>query len=245
MNGLSKHSNRFPHSAVSSFYATSDGYEIPRARMVERLRSHYRITDDRVLDAMNHVPRHFFVPDALHSQAYKDNALPISHGQTISQPFIVARMTELLELTGKERVLEIGAGSGYQTVILACLARQVFAIERLQELASAAKEKMLRLGVRNVTMKCGDGTAGWEFYQPFDAILVAAGGPEIPKPLLEQLNIGGRLVIPYGSERKKQILVQVKRTENGFQTIDCGPCSFVPLIGEHGWENDEQGSRSC
>lgn len=158
----------------------SDGFEIPRARMVDHLRHHYKIADERVLEAMNRVPRQAFVSAALQSQAYKDNALPISGGQTISQPFIVARMTELLELKGRERVLEIGSGSGYQTAVLATVARKVFAVERLPVLAAEAKEKLMRLGFRNISYRCDDGTNGWEVYAPFDAILVAAGGPTIP-----------------------------------------------------------------
>ncbi len=173
--------------------------------MVGRLRDHYKIADQRVLDVMNTLPRHLFVPDALRSQAYKDNALPISAAQTISQPFIVARMTELLELTGKERVLEIGAGSGYQSAILASLARKVYAVERIQSLASDALAKLRSLGVNNVSMRTADGTNGWPVYAPFDAILVAAGGPEVPKPLLDQLEIGGRLVIPIGEDQKLRI----------------------------------------
>jgi len=203
--------------------------------MVEHLRREYGISDPRVLDVLNRVPRHEFVPEALRSQAYKDNALPIASGQTISQPFIVARMTELLELRGTERVLEIGSGSGYQTAVLAGLARRVYAIERLETLALPAKRKLLELGFRNISFRCDDGTNGWEFYAPYDAILVAAGGPDVPRPLLDQLEMGGRLVIPVGENQKNQILVRVTRTERGFQSENFGPCSFVPLIGRHGW----------
>lgn len=209
--------------------------------MVEHLRHHYRIADERVLDAMNSVPRHLFVPEALRSQAYKDNALPIAAKQTISQPFIVARMTELLGISGKERVLEIGGGSGYQTAILAELARTVFTVERVPELADGLKQMIRRLGDRNVSVRCGDGTEGWKVYAPFDAILVAAGGPEVPGPLLDQLETGGRLVIPIGETQKSQRLVRVTRTENGFKTEDAGPCAFVPLIGEHGWKEAANG----
>jgi protein-L-isoaspartate(D-aspartate) O-methyltransferase len=217
----------------------SDAFAMPRSRMVDHLRSHYGIKDERVLDAMNRVPRHFFVPEAIQSQAYKDNALPIASGQTISQPFIVARMTELLELKGRERVLEIGSGSGYQTAVLAMVARKVFAVERIPELAENAKRLLLWLGYRNISFKTADGTEGWKDYAPFDAILVAAGGPEVPKPLVEQLEIGGRMVIPVGPDQKSQNLVRVTRTETGFTTDNCGPCAFVPLIGSHGWENKQ------
>ena len=215
----------------------SDGFEIPRGRMVEHLRNHYKIADERVLQAMNTVPRHAFVPEALKAQAYKDNALPISGGQTISQPFIVARMTELLELKGRERVLEIGSGSGYQTAILATVARKVFAVERLPVLAAEAKQKLIQLGFRNISYRCDDGTNGWEVYAPFDAILVAAGGPSIPEPLAMQLEVGGRMVIPIGSDQKTQLLVRVTRTAKGFETENFGPCAFVPLIGNHGRES--------
>ena len=214
----------------------SDGFEMLRQLMVDNLRDHYKITDERVLDVMNRVPRHAFVPDALRSQAYKDNALPIAGGQTISQPFIVARMTELLGLTGTEKVLEIGAGTGYQTAILASLTRKVFAIERLPNLVDDANRRLQTLGFRNVTLKAADGTTGWDAYQPFDVILVAAGGPIIPEPLVKQLKVGGRLVIPIGDEQHKQTLIRVTRTETSFETENFGPCAFVPLIGEHGWQ---------
>ena len=217
-----------------------DGFEIPRQRMVDHLRGHYQIRDERVLAAMNRIPRHAFVPDALRSQAYKDNALPIASAQTISQPFIVARMTELLQLGGRERVLEIGAGSGYQTTVLSLLAKKVFAVERLPNLASEAKSQLARLGIRNVSLRCDDGTNGWEFYAPFDAILVAAGGPDVPKPLLNQLELGGRLVIPIGEDQKSQTLFRITRTEKGLASENFGPCSFVPLIGNHGWAGKEK-----
>jgi protein-L-isoaspartate(D-aspartate) O-methyltransferase len=214
----------------------SDGYEILRGAMVKRLREHYKIQDERVLDVMNRLPRHLFVPEAIKHQAYKDNALPIASNQTISQPFIVARMTELLELTQSARVLEIGAGSGYQTAVLASIAGKIFAIERIPGLAAEAQERLQKLGFHNVTLRCADGTNGWEVYAPFDGILVAAGSPELPQPLLAQLKIGGRLVIPIGHDPKTQNLIRVTRTANGFQTEDFGACSFVPLIGEHGWK---------
>lgn len=217
----------------------NDGYEIPRQKMVEQLRGHYRIADERVLDAMNRLPRHLFVPEALRSQAYKDNALPIAAGQTISQPYIVGRMTELLDLKGPERVLEIGAGSGYQTAVLALLARRVFALERVPQLEAEAKRRLLSMGFRNISMRCDDGTNGWPFYAPFDAVLVAAGGPTVPQPLLDQLEIGGRLVIPIGEDQRSQMLVRVMRNPDGFLSESFGPCAFVPLIGEHGWRARE------
>lgn len=213
-----------------------DGFELLRQAMADKLRDHYKIADERVLGVMNRLPRHRFVPDALRSQAYKDNALPIAGGQTISQPFIVARMTELLGLVGTEKVLEIGAGTGYQTAVLASLARKVFAIERLPNLADEANRRLEAVGFTNVTLKSGDGTIGWDAYQPFDAILVAAGGPVIPEPLVKQLKNGGRLVIPIGDEQSKQVLIRVTRTETSYTTETFGPCAFVPLIGEHGWQ---------
>jgi len=203
--------------------------------MVENLRNQYKIADERVLEAMNRVPRHLFVPQGIQTQAYKDNALPIAGGQTISQPYIVARMSELLELKGRERVLEIGSGSGYQSAVLALIAKKVFAVERLETLASESKERLLRLGYRNISYKLADGTEGWPSYAPFDAILVAAGGPEIPEPLVAQLELGGRMVIPVGEAKEKQMLILVTRKEKGYSTENCGPCAFVPLIGQHGW----------
>lgn len=213
-------------------------YDIPRQRMIALLREHYKIADEKVLRAMSEVPRHWFVPDALKSQAYKDNALPIASNQTISQPFIVARMTELLELSPQSKVLEIGAGSGYQTAILAVIAAKVYAIERVPILVQEARERLAKLHVENVTLACADGTLGWEIHAPFDAILIAAGSPKIPEPLLKQLKIGGRLVIPIGQDQKTQKLIRVARTESGYKTEDFGACAFVPLIGEHGWQNN-------
>jgi len=210
-------------------------YAIPRDRMVARLREHYGIRDQRVLEAMRSVPRHAFVPEALQSRAYGDHALPISANQTISQPYIVARMTELLEIDKESRVLEIGAGSGYQTAVLAQVAGQVFAIERIGELAREAQSRIRQLNIYNATVKCFDGTLGWATHAPYDAILVAAGGPSIPEPLVSQLKIGGRLVVPIGDSREAQRLVRVIKTESGYKQEDHGACAFVPLIGQHGW----------
>jgi protein-L-isoaspartate(D-aspartate) O-methyltransferase len=205
--------------------------------MVQRLRDHYGIRDPRVLDAINAVPRHFFVPEALQGRAYGDHALPIDANQTISQPFIVARMTELLELDERSRVLEIGAGSGYQTAVLAQLAAQVYAIERIAELARQAQARIRGLGIYNATVKCFDGTLGWSAHAPYDAILVAAGGPEVPEPLEAQLKPGGRLVMPVGATRESQTLVRIVRTEEGLTREEHGACAFVPLIGHYGWSN--------
>ena len=203
--------------------------------MVERLRDHYQIRDPKVLEAMRLVPRHAFVPDALQTRAYGDHALPISGSQTISQPYIVARMTELLEITSEGRVLEIGAGSGYQTAILATIAGQVYAMERIANLAREAQTRIRQLGIYNATVKCFDGTLGWAANAPYDAILVAAGGPSIPEPLVAQLKAGGRLVVPVGGTREAQRLIRIIKTETGQKQEDHGPCAFVPLIGQHGW----------
>lgn len=211
-------------------------YEIPRERMVRFLREHYKIADENVLQAMKDTPRDLFVPPALKAQSYKDNALPIAANQTISQPFIVARMSELLELTPQSKILEIGAGSGYQTAILSRLARMVYAIERVPQLAAEAQTRLQQLGIQNFSLRVGDGTLGWEIYSPFDGILIAAGSPDIPQPLLQQLKIGGRLVLPVGSNQKSQRLMRITRTDKNFQTEDFGSCSFVPLIGEYGWK---------
>ncbi len=213
-----------------------DDFRLPRERMVERLRSHYHICDNKVLAAVAIVPRHLFVPEALRSNAYGDHALPIAAGQSISQPFIVARMTELLEIDRSSRVLEIGAGSGYQTAILACLAKDVYAVERIKELADEAERRLRGLDFRNIYLRCADGTRGWEAGAPFDAILVAAGGPEIPEPLQQQLKIGGRLVIPIGETQESQTLTRLIRTETGFTKQNHGSCAFVPLLGQHGWK---------
>lgn len=205
--------------------------------MVERLREQYGISDQNVLAAMNSVPRHFFVPEALRGQAYGDHALPISANQTISQPFIVARMTELLEVGKNSRVLEIGAGSGYQTAVLAYLASQVYAIERLGELAREAQARLRELGIYNATVKAFDGTLGWSAHGPYNAILVAAGGPRLPDPLVSQLGVGGHLVIPIGETRESQRLVRLTKTDRGTKVEEHGSCQFVPLIGQHGWTN--------
>ena len=205
--------------------------------MVARLRDHYGIRDARVLEALRQVPRHFFVPEALQSRAYGDHALPISANQTISQPFIVARMTELLELDANSRVLEIGAGSGYQTAVLSQTAAQVYSIERIADLAREAQARIRQLGIYNATVKCFDGTLGWAANAPYDGILVAAGGPTIPEPLITQLKVGGRLVVPVGDSRDSQRLIRAIKTEQGRKLEDHGGCAFVPLIGQHGWSD--------
>jgi protein-L-isoaspartate(D-aspartate) O-methyltransferase len=201
--------------------------------MVDLLRSR-GIRDERVLSAMGSIPRHLFVPEPLAAKAYGDHALPIGEMQTISQPYMVARMTELLEVDSDSTVLEIGAGSGYQTAVLSAVAGRVFAIERIGDLARTAQANIRKLGCYNATVKWFDGTIGWSEHAPYDAILVAAGGPEIPEPLVAQLGIGGRLVIPVG-DTEQQTLVRVIRTSDGTIKENHGACAFVKLIGRHGW----------
>lgn len=201
--------------------------------MVELLRNR-GIKDARVLKAMSEIPRHLFVPEALIGKAYGDHALPIGDMQTISQPYMVARMTELLEVDKDSTVLEIGAGSGYQTAVLSAVAGRVFAIERISDLARSAQANIRKLGCYNATVKWFDGTIGWSDHAPYDGILVAAGGPEIPEPLVQQLGVGGRLVIPIG-DAEQQTLVRVIRTETGIVREDHGACVFVKLIGRYGW----------
>jgi protein-L-isoaspartate(D-aspartate) O-methyltransferase len=213
----------------------SPHYARARAEMVERLRRHYHIRDERVLAAMGRIPRHLFVPEALQSHAYGDHALPIEFNQTISQPYIVARQTELLEVSRDDRALEIGAGSGYQTAVLAAVAGQVFALERIAELAREAQARLRRLGIYNVTVKCFDGTYGWNEFAPYRAILVAAAAPDAPKPLIDQLAVGGRLILPVGTETEQR-LIRVTRTPEGVINEDFGACQFVKLIGRYGWE---------
>jgi len=201
--------------------------------MVELLRSR-GIRDDQVLKAMSEVPRHFFVPEALAAKAYGDHALPIGHEQTISQPYMVARMTELLEIDRDSTVLEIGAGSGYQTAVLSALSGRVFALERIPALARSAQANIRRLGCYNATVKEFDGTVGWSEHAPYDGILVAAASPSIPEPLVAQLGVGGTLMIPVG-DAEGQILVRIRKTETGTRREEFDPCVFVKLIGRHGW----------
>ena len=192
------------------------------------------INDPRVLEAMRKVPRNRFVEPALADRAYEDSPLPIGDKQTISQPFMVGLMTQALQLTGAEKVLEVGTGSGYQTAVLAELARNVFTIEKIAALALKARATLDQLGYYNVAIQIGDGTIGWSEHAPFDAILVTAGAPALPQPLPDQLAIGGRLVIPLGDERS-QILKRLRRTEAGLEEEDLGECRFVKLKGKFGW----------
>jgi len=210
-------------------------FDKERSRMVDEQIAYRGVTDPRVLAVMGKVPRHEFMPEALRTQAYGDHAMPIGEGQTISQPYIVALMTELLELKGDERVLEIGTGSGYQAAVLAELCQKVFTIERVKTLADKARATLDRLGYKNVVMKVYDGTYGWKEMSPFDAIIVTAAAPDVPDTLVDQLKDGGRLVIPVG-ERYSQVLMKVIKSPSGVVTKTSIPCVFVPLIGAKGWK---------
>jgi len=211
-----------------------DGFGGYRARLVEGLRSK-GIRDLAVLRAFAETPRHLFVPQAVRHRAYEDAALPIGNGQTISQPFTQARYLETLALTGKERVLEIGTGSGYQTALLAALADQVFTIERVRGLAETAQAALRAAAATNVSLLVGDGTLGWSAYAPYHAILVAAGGPEVPQPLVDQLTPRGRMIIPLGV-KGEQTLTLVQRNASGVEVTRLGAARFVPLVGEHGFD---------
>lgn len=215
-----------------------DRYAKQRLKMVETQIQARGIVDSRVLQAMKTIPRHLFVDEALMDQAYQDSPLPIGQNQTISQPYIVALMTAAMQLKGKEKVLEIGTGSGYQTAILASLADQVFSIERLAVLANTARRRLDQLNIYNVAIRVGDGTYGWKEEAPFDAIIVTAGAPDIPKTYISQLSVGGRLVIPIG-DRYYQTLFRLKRLSDDLEDLerdDLGGCRFVDLIGEYGWK---------
>ena len=216
-----------------------DRYKKQRMRMVDSQIRSRGITDPRVLTAIETVPRHLFVDEALMDQAYNDNPLPIGERQTISQPYIVALMTDALGLKGKEKVLEIGTGSGYQTAILAELAERVFSIDRISSLASKARKLLDSLNYFNVAIRVGDGTYGWREESPFDAIIVTAGAPDIPRILAEQLSIGGRLVLPVGDQHL-QTLIKLTRLSLDVDDVkkeDLGGCRFVSLVGEYGWKD--------
>ena len=206
-----------------------------RERMVSEQLVARGIRDERVLAVMGELPRHQFVEEAMARQAYGDNPLPIGEGQTISQPYIVALMSELLQVSPGMKVLEIGTGSGYQAAVLAKLSADVHTVERIPKLCTSARERLLGLGLFNVHVKLDDGTLGWPSAAPFDRIIVTAGGPEVPQPLLDQLGVGGRLVMPVGGARRSQCLVLVENTSNGMVQTDVCPVAFVDLVGAHGW----------
>ena len=210
------------------------GFVLVRRKLVERLRAQ-GINDPRVLAAFEDVPRHSLIPEVLWGQAYKDTALPIGEGQTISAPGVVARMTSALELKGSEKILEIGTGSGYQAAILSRLVARIISVGRIPDLAHAARASLERLGAQNVELFLGDGSGGRLEDAPYDGIVVTAGGPEIPRPLLGQLTLGGHLVGPFGP-RDAQQLIRVRRIgESQFTQETLGPCHFVDLIGQNGW----------
>lgn len=212
-------------------------FALARKKMVQEQLVARGIKDKRVLDAMLKVPRHLFVEEGLWHQAYGDFPLPIGEGQTISQPYIVALMTEALQLTGDDKVLEIGTGSGYQAAILAELTTYVFSIERISSMAAKARKILDQLGYANVLIRVSDGTLGWLEEAPFAGIIVTAGAPEIPPTLVEQLEVKGRLVIPVGDEYS-QTLLKVVKQDKGYKEKDLGGVRFVKLIGDHGWKAD-------
>lgn len=209
------------------------GLEIARARLIEHLSQ--EIKDKRVLEVMAHIPRELFIPQDYYYAAYEDRPLPIGFGQTISQPFIVALMTEALELEGDEKVLELGTGSGYQAAILAELAKRVITVERIPQLVESARQVLTKLGYHNVEVYLAEKTLGWVAETPYNAIIITAGAPSVPKVLLEQLAVGGRLVIPVGS-RWQQELLKVTKLKKRNRIENLGGCRFVPLIGEGAWE---------
>lgn len=215
---------------------TRADYRSQRQTMVDTQLVARGIRDERVLRTFLEVPRHLFLDDVFQDQAYDDNPLPIGEKQTISQPYIVALMTEALQLKGSERVLEIGTGSGYQTAVLASLADQVYSIERIPGLAKRARKVFDNLKYTNIVVTIGDGTQGWREHAPYDGIIVTAGAPRPPQALLDQLGKGGRLVIPVGDEVSQTLMVYIRRDDGQFETEDRGGCRFVKLIGAQGWK---------
>lgn len=214
----------------------SNDYDVARAMLVKALR--YEISNERVLAAMVRVPRERFVPLDLQRYAYEDRPLPIGHGQTISQPLMVAMMTEAMELSGQEKVLEVGAGSGYQAALLAELAEHIVTVERIPELAEEAARRLHDLGYCNVDVHVAGDSLGWPESAPYDAILVTAGAPHVPQSLVDQLYQGGRLVIPVGQRRVQQ-LMRVTKTASGVAVQNLGECRFVPLIAADAWAESE------
>ncbi len=209
-------------------------YAVARRKMIKEQLIPRGIVDERVLRVMEQVPRHQFVEDALVPQAYNDSPLNIGHGQTISQPFMVALLAQALKLKGSEKVLEIGTGCGYQTAVLSALVSQVYSIERLLPLLMKARRNLKRLGIRNVVLKYGDGSRGWEEKRPFQAILAAAVSPKIPEPLLHQLEVGGRFVMPL-EQGGKQYLICMTRNASGFKEENLGECRFVKMVGAYAY----------
>jgi protein-L-isoaspartate(D-aspartate) O-methyltransferase len=192
------------------------------------------ISDSRVIAAIRKIPRHLFIDSGIVNRAYDDSALPIGEKQTLSQPYMSARMTEALKLTGAEKVLEVGTGSAYQTALLAEICFNVFSVEKIRALSRKARQLLDQLGYQNIALHVGDGTIGWSEHAPYDAIIVTAGAPNAPKPLLDQLSIGGRMVIPVGDEQA-QTLMRVTRSRSSFKEEQLGECKFVKLLGKYGW----------
>lgn len=214
----------------------SKAYDRERRLMVSQQLEARGITDPRVLDAMRTVPRHLFVPEPYRFQAYEDCPLPIGHGQTISQPYIVGLMLEALELTGQERVLEVGTGSGYQAALLGLLTKQVYTVEIIPELTHHAQDLLSELGYENVEVRVANGSIGWKAAAPYDAIIVAAAAPSIPRSLFDQLAEAGKLVVPVG-DLHSQDLLRVQNQHGKPIRTNLGPCAFVPLVGEEGWKS--------
>jgi protein-L-isoaspartate(D-aspartate) O-methyltransferase len=212
----------------------TNNYSLAREKMVKNQLMPRGITNKDVLRVMGKIHRHLFVEESLVSEAYDDHPLPIGHKQTISQPYIVALMSQALELTGREKTLEIGTGSGYQTAILAELSDKVYTIERIKPLMEEARQLLDELGYSNVMFKAFDGTLGWKEYGPYDAIMVTAGAPKIPQPLLDQLADGGRMVVPVG-DKFSQEMIKVIREKDHYKEANLGGCRFVDLVGVHGW----------
>ncbi|HEV8177780.1 MAG TPA: protein-L-isoaspartate(D-aspartate) O-methyltransferase [Gemmatimonadales bacterium] len=221
---------------VAGGVGEGDSYGGYRTRLVETLRRK-GVRDLAVLRAIQMVPRHLFVPESVRHRAYDDVALPIGSGQTISQPYVQARYLELIGLTGQEKVLEVGTGSGYQTALLSLVTSMVFSVERFAGLAQSARSALANAGIRNVTVLVGDGTLGWRPFAPYDAILVSAASPEVPAPLVEQLAPGGRMVIPLG-DRVSQVLTLVERHGEGVRSSTIADVRFVPLVGEFGFRQE-------
>lgn len=210
--------------------------EAQRRQLIEAIREQ-GIEDLELLQLFDKVPRHLFLPEAVHHRAYEDAPLPIGFGQTATQPSLQALYIQLLAIGANDRVLEVGTGSGYQTALLAHVAQNVYSIERLRALSVRARQVLDALRLSNVALLVGDGTVGWTRYAPYDAILVAAGGPEVPKALLDQLAPGGRLLIPVG-DRQEQVLTLFRRTEDGIEREEHTRCTFLPLVGRFGWSSD-------
>jgi protein-L-isoaspartate(D-aspartate) O-methyltransferase len=230
----------FPALIFSATVKLSEGslhdFTWARERMVQEQIVARGITDARVIAALRRIPRHLFVDSGIVNRAYDDSALPIGEKQTLSQPYMTARMTEALALTGDEKVLEVGTGSGYQTALLAELSFNVFSVEKIRSLSRKARALLDQLDYQNIALHVGDGTIGWSEHAPYDAIIVSAGSPSTPKPLLDQLSSCGRLVIPVGDEQN-QTLLRLTRTRSGFEQEQLGECKFVKLFGKYGWRD--------